>query len=117
MEEVLLFEDPIQVGSDARAHDVLMAIYRNPKMPFHTRMRAAGLALPFESPKLIATAVIDGRDFASRLERAVKRSRSVAIEAKVIDATAIPKPEDPPKPKTSVKPRLLPVPDRRFRRI
>jgi hypothetical protein len=38
-------------------------------------MRAATKALPFESPKLSATAVFPaGEDFATRLERALGRS-------------------------------------------
>ena len=39
-------------------------------------MRAAGLALPFEKPKLSAQAmVMVGGDFAARLDRALERSR------------------------------------------
>lgn len=38
------------------------------------RLRAAVEALPFERPKLAATAVIYEGDLASRLERAIERS-------------------------------------------
>ena len=41
-------------------------------------MRAAAVALPFESPKLTAMAVssLNGNDFACMLERAIARSQA-----------------------------------------
>jgi len=47
-------------------------------------MRGAIEALPFESPKLSATAVVQGRDFASLLEarlRRIEEAKSKSIEA------------------------------------
>jgi hypothetical protein len=38
------------------------------------RLRAAIEALPFESPKLSATAVLTSEDFAERLEKAIATS-------------------------------------------
>ena len=111
MEGLLLVEDPIGVGSDAKAHDVLVAIYRNPKMPLHMRMRAAIAAIPFESPKLAVTAVVTDESLAVKLDRAWTRTR----RAKIIDA----RPIDPPKkepPKIEIKPHLPHVPDKRYRR-
>ena len=47
---------------------LLQAVYRDGALPLGVRMRAAIEALPFESPKLSATAVLTADDFATRLE-------------------------------------------------
>ena len=75
----MLDEEP----STLRAEDalgLLQAIYRNPHIGLYTRLKAAIAALPFERPKLQATAVthLNGQDFATLLERA--RERHYAIE-------------------------------------
>jgi hypothetical protein len=93
MEELLL-ENLIEVGPDARALDILVAIYRSPRMPLHTRMRAAVAALPYESPKLAVTAVVEGKDFASLLEARLKRGQSMLAKAgpgPMIEARAEPR--------------------------
>jgi hypothetical protein len=50
------------------------------------RIRCAVEALPFESPKLSATAVLTAEDFADRVEKAIVRSGAKMIEAKVARA-------------------------------
>jgi hypothetical protein len=66
-------------------------IYRSVRQPMQRRMRAAEYALQFEHPKLgaIATATMNGRDFASLLERAIERSHK-GPEVKQIEAHAEP---------------------------
>jgi hypothetical protein len=67
-------------GSAGTALGYLQAIYRDPLQPTSIRMRAAIECLPFETPKLSATAVITGgEDFEARLKRAIARSRELKL--------------------------------------
>lgn len=79
-------ESNAPVGETALA--LLQAVYRDPHQPLPTRIRCAVEALPFESPKLSATAVLHADDFAARLERAIARSGRgpLLIEAEAISA-------------------------------
>jgi hypothetical protein len=93
------------------ALDYLQSIYRDPAEERYVRMRAAIAAIPFESPKLQATATLQlGLDFASRLDRAVLRSARVKLVARVTDRLK-------PTPTVEIKPHLPTVPDRRYRRF
>jgi hypothetical protein len=63
---------------DITAHRLLQSIYRDEEVALPTRMRAAIESLPYETPKLSATAIatMDGQSFAEALERAIIRSQS-----------------------------------------
>ena len=82
----------------------------NVELPLSVRMRAAIELLPFTYPKLAVTAVVSEQDFATVLDRRLKRIEEMKlIEAKPTIDGIEGKPADV---------RLPPVvPDRRFRRI
>jgi hypothetical protein len=73
------------------ALDFLQSIYRNPVQPLPTRMRAAMIALPFESPKLSASAIIHPDDFALALEKCIQRSGVMSWPLKLIEHQPAPK--------------------------
>ena len=58
--------------------EFLEAVYLNNDLPLSVRMRAAVECAPYVHPKLtaIATTTLNGKDFASMLERAIARSRA-----------------------------------------
>jgi hypothetical protein len=90
--------------------EFLQSIYRDETQMLHVRMRAAAIALPFESPKLAVTASIPfDESMAALLDRARKRSDKV----RVIEARPV---EPKPTPTVEIKPHLPTVPDRRYRR-
>jgi hypothetical protein len=84
-------------------------------------MRAAMACLPFETPKLLATAIVDGQDFATLLDQRIARYQQMQLgnNAKLIEAQPInSKPtEVETKPQAEPKPPLARTPDRRFRRF
>src|SRR5262245_56178374 len=70
-------QQPAERGFVSSSLELLQLVYRNPAVSLAVRMRAAIEALPFEHPKLSATAILGSGDFAERLEWAVARSRAV----------------------------------------
>ena len=108
-------DDPLKLNPNAMSLEGLQAIYRNPALPLTTRMRAMMAAVPYESPKLIATAIVNEGSFAELLDRRLKRIEEMKlIEAKPtapINGTA---PTNGDRLDARLFPRLA---DRRFRRI
>jgi hypothetical protein len=86
----------------------LTAVYMNAELPLSVRMRAAIELLPFTHPKLAVTAVVNDGDFASLLDRRLKRIEQMK-SAKVIDGETAPQIE--------VKPPMPRLIDRRYRRM
>ena len=87
----------------------LKAVYMNAELPLSVRMRAAIEVLPFTHPKLAVTAVVSEQDFATVLDRRLKRIEEMKVNAN--EATPV---SDGEKVDVRLPPRL---PDRRFRRI
>jgi hypothetical protein len=93
--------------------DYLLARMRDPTLEERTRDRIAIALLPFTVPKLQATAIVEGKNFAEALERCIKRSNGV----KVIPANADGEGSEPLK-KIQTDVRLRPTSvDKRLRRL
>jgi hypothetical protein len=71
-------EEFVELAPGEVSLDFLQRIYRSTQQPMSLRMRAAIEALPFEVPKLSATAIasMDEKSFAAALDRAIERSSS-----------------------------------------
>ena len=78
-------DDPLQLSPTAMSLEGLQAVYRNPNLPLQMRIRAMIAALPFETPKLAVTATVSEHDFATLLDRRLKRIEE--MKAKEIDGT------------------------------
>jgi hypothetical protein len=72
-------QQEIEIPPDGISLDLLRAVYRSNQLPLTTRMRAAIAALPFESPKLAVTAVVSEQDFATVLDRRLKRIEEMKL--------------------------------------
>jgi len=98
-------DDPLKLNPNAMSLEGLQAIYRNPALPLTTRMRAMMAAVPYESPKLIATAIVNEGSFAELLDRRLNRIEEMKLIAQ------------PTAPINGDKLALLRPADRRFRRV
>jgi hypothetical protein len=100
--------------------DFLRAVYNNGELPLSVRMRAAGMAVPYEFARLQVTAFVpEGGDFAMQLEARLRRRQEMKlINAKPINEGCIEKVEEPKTEEGRVIDLTLPPPilDRRFRR-
>jgi hypothetical protein len=96
----------LELRPDATSLELLQKVYRNPTIPLPTRIRCAMACLPFEHPKLAVTAVVNEQDFATLLDRRLKRIAE--LEATPINAS---------KPEIEVKPPMPRLADRRYRRF
>jgi hypothetical protein len=84
----LLEDEPrpseIEIPPDGISLDLLRAVYRSPSIPLSVRIRAAGLAIPYETPRLMVTAQLNENNFAELLDRRLRRIE----EAKLIEHPA-----------------------------
>ena len=105
-----LIEDEVrsvfEIGPNGMSLDLLRAVYRNASVDLSIRIRCAMACLPFESPKLAVTAVVSEQDFATVLDRRLKRIQEMKLpENKVVnggttitDGTNDPEPQPAPPP-------------------
>jgi hypothetical protein len=91
--------------------EYLQSIYRDKAQSLHVRMRAAAIALPFESPKLAVTAVVTDESLAVKLDRAWMRTKRAI---KVIEPE--PKKKEPPTVEIAPYKPHASIDVRRFRR-
>src|SRR5215813_3598464 len=74
-------DDPLKLEPNAMSLEGLQAIYRNPALPLTTRMRAMMATVPYESPKLIATAIVNEGSSAELLDQRLKRLQEMEMKA------------------------------------
>jgi len=90
-------DNQLDLGPTATALELLQAVYRSPSQELHTRMRAAALCLPFETPKLGVSFIVNDADIAARLDKAIERTAIArANGSKVIEAQPIAEPAPAP---------------------
>jgi hypothetical protein len=84
-------EQEPEVPEGESSLQLLQAIYKDKKQPLNVRVRCAIESLPYETPKLSASAIVttDGKSFAEALERAIARSNGATV------INALPAPELP----------------------
>ena len=114
MRSLLEDEEEIEIPPNGISLDLLQAVYRSNRLPLHTRMRAAGMAIPYECPRLMATAIINENSFAELLEKRLKRIERME-QQKVIEAKPAPQIEARPQIETKAPP--VHTNDRRYRRV
>jgi hypothetical protein len=92
-QNLIIPPNPLPRPEGASALAFLQAVYRDTDVPLSARIRCAVECLPFESPKLSATAVMHPGDFAQTLERAILRSGAKMPRTIEAEPVALPQPE------------------------
>jgi hypothetical protein len=84
-------EEIIELAPDEDERDFLEKVVRSSRQPMNRRVRAAMELLAYKYPKLgaVATTRLNGKDFASLLDRAIRASGK-EHEVKQIEARAEP---------------------------
>jgi hypothetical protein len=105
-------QNEIEIPTNGTSLDLLQAVYRRSDLPLMTRMRAAGLALPHEHPKLAVQALITEQDIAAVLDRRIAHYQALqrANGSKQIEATAEPEPVE-------AEPEVKPTPTTMYRAL
>src|SRR6516162_2154670 len=91
-------EEPSALPEGIMALELLQLAYRGKIKLTPQQARCAIESLPYETPKLSATAIatMDGKSFAEALDRAIERSKSPpmlnAPTTELVDATELKKP-------------------------
>ena len=106
-------DEALELPPDGTSLTLLQATYRNPTIPLPVRMRAAGMALPHEHPKLAVVAQVTDQGFAELLDRRLKKL--AALEQNGSKTAAIEGPK--PQPDIEIRPPMPRVADRRYRRM
>jgi hypothetical protein len=85
----------IEIPPNGTSLDLLQQVYKRSDLPLSTRMRAAGLALPHEHPKLAVTGLVTEGDFAQILDKRIAHYQQLqrANNTKLIEASAEPEPD------------------------
>jgi hypothetical protein len=69
----MMFEEELEFPHNGMSIDLLRAVYRNPAIPLGVRMRAASIAIAYETPKLAVTGIVEADgDFAQLLDRRIQ---------------------------------------------
>jgi hypothetical protein len=96
----------LQLRPEANSLDLLRAVYRNPSIPLPVRIRCAVAALPHEVPRLSVVAQVNEQDFATLLDRRLKKMEAMNQQ-----------PAEPQTQTIEVKPPMPRLGDRRYRRV
>jgi hypothetical protein len=89
----LVDEDSIELPPGALSLEFLQAIFWSAAQPMARRLKAAWIAIQYESPKLAVTVQVNDEGIAAQLERAIARSRQAdKFRANVCKAIEQPRP-------------------------